>query len=196
MDAGITPDDVPKDSIRGMTQERVAAARAAGRRLRVVCTAALGEAAGHHGAPPGDGIHRDGSPTPAGAAPAAPVRAAVRLTELAPGHPLFSAGGSTLSVLLHTDLMGTVQSPSATPYPTRPPTRSTPTCWPSTKAASRRTAKGPADAGYSALLRARLKRAMAAAFQSTWSLRSPSRSLNSGEELAVAWPITLAAPMS
>jgi homoserine dehydrogenase len=37
------------------------------------------------------------------------VRATVRLTELAPEHPLFSAGGSTLSVLLHTDLMGTVQ---------------------------------------------------------------------------------------
>ncbi len=104
MDAGMTPDDVPKDSIRGMTQERVAAARAAGRRLRVVCTAARGEAAGQYGAPPGDG-----SPAPAGAASATPVRAAVRLTELAPRHPLFSAGGSTLSVLLHTDLMGTVQ---------------------------------------------------------------------------------------
>ena len=37
------------------------------------------------------------------------MRAAVRLTELSPEHPLFSAGGSTLSVLLHTDLMGTVQ---------------------------------------------------------------------------------------
>jgi homoserine dehydrogenase len=33
----------------------------------------------------------------------------VRLTELEPDHPLYAAGGSTLSVLLHTDLMGTVQ---------------------------------------------------------------------------------------
>ena len=59
-----------------------------------------------HGAPPGTG-RRPGRVAGAGRRHA--VRAAVRLTELAPGHPLFSAGGSTLSVLLHTDLMGTVQ---------------------------------------------------------------------------------------
>jgi hypothetical protein len=49
----------------------------------------------------------------AGPRPMAPdtlrVRAAVRLTELSAEHPLFSASGSTLSVLLHTDLMGTIQ---------------------------------------------------------------------------------------
>ncbi len=101
MDAGLTPDDVPKDSIRDVTPERVAAARAAGRRLRVVCSAA--PAAGRRAAA---GAHAG-----AGAAGRRPrrVRGAVRLTELEPEHPLFSAGGSTLSVLLHTDLMGTVQ---------------------------------------------------------------------------------------
>jgi homoserine dehydrogenase len=38
-----------------------------------------------------------------------PAQPAVRLTELEPDHPLYAAGGSTLSVMLHTDLMGTVQ---------------------------------------------------------------------------------------
>ncbi len=84
MDAGMTPDDVPKDSIRDVTAERVSAARRAGHRLRVLCSARHGGKAG-------------------------PVRGAVRLAELGPEHPLFSAGGSTLSVLLRTDLMGTVQ---------------------------------------------------------------------------------------
>ncbi len=99
----MTPDDVPKDSIRGVTAERVTATRAAGRRLRVVCSAELsGEAVAARRAPPGDGTT---APADAGGR----VRATVRLTELAPDHPLFSAGGSTLSVLLHTDLMGTVQ---------------------------------------------------------------------------------------
>ena len=105
MDAGITPDDVPKDSIRGVTARRLAAARATGRRLRVVCSAGtLDEAL--------DGALgvRVGEAAPSrNDTPGARVRAAVRLTELSPEHPLFSAGGSTLSVLLHTDLMGTVQ---------------------------------------------------------------------------------------
>jgi homoserine dehydrogenase len=101
MDAGITPDDVPRDSIRGVTAQRLAAARAAGRRLRVVCSAGALDGA------PGEGI--DGAASLRNVAQGARVRAAVRLTELSPEHPLFSAGGSTLSVLLHTDLMGTVQ---------------------------------------------------------------------------------------
>ena len=87
MGASLTPDDVPKDGIAGVSAARVTAARAAGRRLRVVCSARRGAA---------DGAF-------------AHVRAAVRLTELAPEHPLYAAGGSTLSVLLHTDLMGTLQ---------------------------------------------------------------------------------------
>ena len=65
----------------------MARTRAAGRRLRVVCSATADEVA---------------------AGPLR-VRAAVRLTELPAEHPLFSASGSTLSVLLHTDLMGTIQ---------------------------------------------------------------------------------------
>ncbi len=84
MDAGMTPDDVPKDSIRDVTAERVSAARG-----------------------PATGCAWSARRGTAGRA--GPVRGAVRLAELGPEHPLFSAGGSTLSVLLHTDLMGTVQ---------------------------------------------------------------------------------------
>jgi homoserine dehydrogenase len=88
MDAALTPDDVVKDTVRGVTAERVAQVRAAGRRLRVVCSA-------------GEGEH--------GSATRRVRRPAVRLAELEPDHPLYAASGSTLSVLLHTDLMGTVQ---------------------------------------------------------------------------------------
>lgn len=87
MAADMTPDDVPKDSVGDVTPERVARARATGRRLRVVCSATTDEVTV-------DPLR---------------VRAAVRLTELSAEHPLFSASGSTLSVLLHTDLMGTIQ---------------------------------------------------------------------------------------
>ena len=87
MAAVMTPDDVAKDSVRDVTPERVARTRAAGRRLRVVCSATTDEVA----------------------TDTSRVRAAVRLTELSGEHPLFSASGSTLSVLLHTDLMGTIQ---------------------------------------------------------------------------------------
>jgi homoserine dehydrogenase len=101
MGASLTPDDVPKDGIGGVSAARVAAARAAGRRLRVVCSARRGAA---------DGAFDDAaSGAIEGGDPDGRVRAAVRLTELAPEHPLFAAGGSTLSVLLHTDLMGTLQ---------------------------------------------------------------------------------------
>ncbi len=93
MDARMTPDDVPKESIRGITQTRVDEARAAGRRLRVLCSAVSSEL---------------GMTPPAGA-PAPRVRASVRLVELPPEHPFFAASGSTLSLLLHTDLMGTVE---------------------------------------------------------------------------------------
>ena len=103
MAAGMTPDDVPKDSVRDVTPERVAATRAAGRRLRVVCSATIDEGGG--GGERAQRVTPGGLPAPG----AARVRAAVRLTELTPEHPLFSAGGSTLAVLLHTDLMGTVQ---------------------------------------------------------------------------------------
>ena len=106
MDAGMTPDDVPKDSIRDVTPERVTTARRAGRRLRVLCTARSGDAAGGVAAGGVGSVAGDGAN--AGEA-SGRVHGAVRLTELDPEHPLYSAGGSTLSVLLHTDLMGTVQ---------------------------------------------------------------------------------------
>ncbi len=105
MGASLTPDDVPRDGIGGVSAARVTAARAAGRRLRVVCSARRGAADGAFAGAPGGSLDQEiGS-----AAADADVRAAVRLTELAPEHPLFAAGGSTLSVLLHTDLMGTLQ---------------------------------------------------------------------------------------
>jgi homoserine dehydrogenase len=122
MAADMTPDDVHKDSVRDVTPERVAQARAAGRRLRVVCSATTGEvttdAPSHTPTDRGSAAGAADRGSAAGAAGAGPrpmtpdtwrVRAGVRLTELSAEHPLFSASGSTLSVLLHTDLMGTIQ---------------------------------------------------------------------------------------
>ena len=112
MAAGLTPDDVPKDSIRDVDPARVRALRAAGKRLRVVCRAQRnGETAGA-GHDRAAGARQDdfGEAAVAGHHDGGgAVRAEVRLTELAPEHPLFSAAGSTLSALLHTDLMGTIQ---------------------------------------------------------------------------------------
>ena len=79
MKAGITPDDIPKDSIRGVTPARVRAAAQAGHKLCVLCSAAR---------------RPDGS-----------VGAAVRLTEIELDHPLAPVKGSSLGVVLHTDLM-------------------------------------------------------------------------------------------
>ena len=120
MDTAITPDDVAKDTIRGVTAERVAAVRAAGCRLRVVCSAGQrGEAIAEPGAAADSGtaataaaggdLSPDGSGEPREPAARRVRPPVVRLTELEPDHPLYAAGGSTLSVLLHTDLMGTVQ---------------------------------------------------------------------------------------
>ncbi len=88
MDAGITPADVERQSLRDVPQERIAAARAAGRRLRLVTTVwreerAAFEAAGH-------------------------VRAHVRAEELDIDHPLASLSGESLGAVLHTDLMADV----------------------------------------------------------------------------------------
>ena len=82
MAAHITPAHIPRDSIRGVTPERVRTAQEAGRRLCVLCAARR---------------RADGS-----------VEAAVRLTELPLGHPLAPIRGSSLGLLLHTDLMGDV----------------------------------------------------------------------------------------
>ena len=82
MRAGITPDDIPKESIRGLTPERVRAAAANGFKLCVLCSAAR---------------RPDGS-----------VEAAVRLSEIPLDHPLAPVKGSSLGVVLHTDLMADV----------------------------------------------------------------------------------------
>lgn len=82
MRANITPADIPRESIAGLTPERVNAARSNGRRLCVLCSAQRQE---------------DGS-----------VGAAVRLTEIPLDHPLAPVKGSSLGLVLHTDLMGRV----------------------------------------------------------------------------------------
>ncbi len=81
MGAHLTPDEIRHDTIRTVTGQQVAAARAAGRRLCVLCSG-----------------HRD----PDG------VRAEVRLTQLPLDHPLATLHGSALGLVLHTDLMGDV----------------------------------------------------------------------------------------
>ena len=101
LDKAVSPDDVAKVSIRDVTPERVAAVRDAGRRLRVVCTALAADLASD------GGTARVGT---LGAETSRPrVRTSMQLVELPPDHPLFSASGSTLDVLLHTDLMGTLE---------------------------------------------------------------------------------------
>lgn len=79
--ADITPDDIPRDSVRAVTAEQVSAARQAGRRLCVVSS---------------------------GSASGTGVEASVRLTELPLDHPLTTIHGSALGLILHTDLMGDV----------------------------------------------------------------------------------------
>lgn len=82
MKAHMTPADITKESIRGITPEQVRAARAAGRRLCVLCSARRRDDGG--------------------------VDAGVRLTEIPLEHPLAPVKGSSLGALLHTDLMGDV----------------------------------------------------------------------------------------
>lgn len=113
MDARITPADVPRESIRGVTAERAAAVRAAGRRLRVVCEAEVVEGAERLpvlGAPADlRGAHT--GPRAGGAPPGAPpaVSACVRLVEIGADHPFYAVGGEMSTVALRTDLMGEVQ---------------------------------------------------------------------------------------
>jgi homoserine dehydrogenase len=97
MDAGITPADVDRESLRDVPLERIVAAREAGRRLRLVCSAWRERGAG--------------SASPAG--PDAPrgsglVRARLRAEELGIDHPLAAVSGESLGALLHTDLMADV----------------------------------------------------------------------------------------
>ncbi|MEE4276388.1 MAG: hypothetical protein V2J16_11040 [Thermoleophilia bacterium] len=114
MDARLTPADVPRESIRAVGAERVAAVRAAGRRLRVVCAAEVVDGAERlpvlgapHTVATSDAA--EGAGTPAAAAEPPAVSAAVRLVEVDPDHPFFAVGGSMSTVVIRTDLMGEVQ---------------------------------------------------------------------------------------
>jgi homoserine dehydrogenase len=83
MDADITPDDVPSESIRGVTADRLRAARGRGRRLRVAGTAergADGDVAGH-----------------------------VAVVEVGPDHPYYGISGTSSLLVLRTDLMGDLE---------------------------------------------------------------------------------------
>jgi homoserine dehydrogenase len=90
MDAGLTPADVERESLRDVPLERIMQARAQGKRLRLVSS-----------------VWRE--PGAAGAAsPAGAVRARLRAEELDIEHPLAAVSGESLGVLLHTDLMADV----------------------------------------------------------------------------------------
>ncbi len=100
MDARLTPADVPRESIRAASAEHIAAVRAAGRRLRVICEATVAEGA--------ERLPVLGAPAAPAAEPPA-VSAAVRLVEVDADHPFFSVGGSMSTIIIRTDLMGEVQ---------------------------------------------------------------------------------------
>ncbi len=88
MDAGITPADVARESLRDVPLERITRARDEGKRLRLVSR-----------------VWRE----PAGpGSPAGPVRARLRAEELDIEHPLAAVSGESLGALLHTDLMADV----------------------------------------------------------------------------------------
>jgi len=82
MDAGITPADIDKQSLRDVPLERIAQARSNGNRLRLVTTVWRGESGR--------------------------VRGRVRATELDIDHPLAPVGSESLGAILHTDLMADV----------------------------------------------------------------------------------------
>jgi len=90
MDAGITPADVQRQSLCDVPEERMQAARACGRRLRMVTSVWIDDEAGP-------------------ASPAGPgVRVCVSAEELDIDHPLAPLTGESLGVVLHTDLMADV----------------------------------------------------------------------------------------
>jgi homoserine dehydrogenase len=90
MDAGITPVDVDRQSLHSVAPERIAQARADGRRLRLVTS-----------------VWRE-SPGAAAEASGTRIRARTRATELDIGHPLACLGADALGAVLHTDLMNEV----------------------------------------------------------------------------------------
>lgn len=95
MDAGITPADVERERLTDVPLERIMAARADGRRLRLV-TSVWREAPGGR------------APVAGAASPAGPVRARLRAEELDIEHPLAALSGESLGAVLHTDLMADV----------------------------------------------------------------------------------------
>lgn len=95
MDAGITPADIEKESLRDVPVERILQARSDGKRLRLVTTV-------WRRASEGD------APEAGPASPAGPVRGCVRATELDIEHPLAPVGSESLGAILHTDLMADV----------------------------------------------------------------------------------------
>ena len=90
MDAGITPADVARESLRDVPLERILQAR----ERRPAPAAGL------------ERLARAGAG--AAAAPAGPVRARLRAEELDIEHPLAAVSGESLGALLHTDLMADV----------------------------------------------------------------------------------------
>ena len=90
MGAGITPADVERQSLRDVPHERIVAARASGRRLRLVTS-----------------VRQEGEAGSAAPSPG-PVRARVRAEELGIDHPLAALEAESLGVVLHTDLMADV----------------------------------------------------------------------------------------
>ena len=110
MEAGITPADVERESLRDVPLARIVRAREEGKRLRLVTSVWRegGEAGSDAAAGP------DATPAGPAAPPAVPgartgrVRARLRAEELDIEHPLAAVTGESLGALLHTDLMADV----------------------------------------------------------------------------------------
>jgi homoserine dehydrogenase len=96
MDAGITPADVERESLRDVPLERILQARAEGKRLRLVSRVWREDKEAGETSAAGPGA-RDGR-----------VRARLRAEELDIEHPLAAVSGESLGALLHTDLMADV----------------------------------------------------------------------------------------
>ncbi len=103
MQADLTPAQVARESLREVAPGRMTAARAAGRRLRMLTSVWRDEAG--PAAPAGPADPAAGPARPPGSSP---VRARVRAEDLDIDHPLASLTGESLGVVLHTDLMGDV----------------------------------------------------------------------------------------
>ena len=103
MDAGITPADVERESLRDVPLARILRAREEGKRLRLV-TSVWRDGAEAGGASPAG---PEASPAGPGAR-AGRVRARLRAEDLDIEHPLAAVSGESLGALLHTDLMADV----------------------------------------------------------------------------------------